>query len=83
MEESVSRTVGQFDKAEAFIRVVPLDDGSHGWTRGRIEPWGARPRCKSKIGGQRLVVVVVKSTAAGRTKISVSIAHVGFLGWFE
>jgi hypothetical protein len=45
--------------------------------RGALDR-GANPKI-----GQRLIVVVVETTAAGRAKISVSIAHVGFLGWFE
>ena len=80
MQESVARAVGEFDEAKSFVRVVPLDDGSDGWTRGCFKTWDARPRRKSEVAGWRLVVVVVETTAAGRAKISVFGAQVGFLG---
>lgn len=80
----ISVTCGPFgpgpDEAKSFVRVVPLDDGSDGWTRGCFKTQDARPRRKSEVAGWRLVVVVVETMAAGRAKISVSGAHVGFLG---
>jgi hypothetical protein len=79
MQESVARTVGQFDEAESLIRVVPLDGRSDGRAGGAVELWTARRRI-SEITGRRFVVVVVETAASGLAKISLSIAHVGILG---
>src|SRR4029077_10296841 len=79
MQESVARTVGQFDEAEALIRVVPLNGRSDGRAGGALELWTARRRI-SEIASRRFVVVVVETAAAGLAKISLSIAHVGILG---
>jgi hypothetical protein len=78
MQESVARTVGKLDEAEALIRVVPLDGSSDGWAGRAVELWTARRRIP-EITGWRLVVVVGEIAAAGRAKISVSVAHGGFL----
>jgi hypothetical protein len=77
MQEGVAGTIGQLDEAKAFVRVVPLDGSSDGGPEG-LSNWTARRRI-SEIAGRRLVVVVGEITAAGWAKISVSIAHVGFL----
>ena len=67
------------DETKAFVRVIPFDSRSNGRSRGAIElrtaRWGV-----SEIAGRWLIVVVGKITAAGRTKISISVAHDDFLG---
>jgi hypothetical protein len=73
MQESVSRTVGQFDEAEALVRIVPLDGSSDGRAGGAVELWTARRRI-SEITGRRFVVVVVETAAAGLAKISLSLS---------
>jgi hypothetical protein len=78
MQKSVTRAVGKFNKAKALVRVVPLDDGPDRWTGRTLELWAARRRI-SEIAGWWLVVIIGEIAAATRTKISVSIAHVGFL----
>jgi len=72
MQESVARTVGQFDEAESLIRVVPLNGRSDGRAGGALELWTARRRI-SEITGRRFVVVVVETAAAGLAKISLSL----------
>ncbi len=79
VQESVAGTGGQLDKAKPFVGVVPLDRRSDGRAGRAIELWAARRRV-SEITGRRFKVVVVETTAAVRAKISVSIAHVSFLG---
>jgi hypothetical protein len=76
MQEGVT-AVWELDEAEAFVRIVPLDRRSDGWTGGAVE-LGAVRRRVSKIAGRRFVVSEI--TAAGRVKISVSAAHVDHLG---
>jgi hypothetical protein len=74
MQECVTGTVGKLDEAKAFIRVVPLYNGSNGRAGGAIKLWTARRR-GSEVAGGRLIVVVGEITAAGGSKISVSVAH--------
>src|ERR1700738_928834 len=50
MQESVTRTVGQFNEAEALIRVVPLDGRSDGRAGGAVELWTARRRISEITG---------------------------------
>ena len=78
VQERVAGAIGKLDKAKSFVRVVPLDGCLDGWAGGAVELWAARRRI-SKIAGRRLVAVVLETAAAGWTKISVSVAHVGFL----
>jgi hypothetical protein len=73
MQESVARTVGQFDEAEALVRVVPLDGRSDGRAGGAVELWTARRRI-SEITGRQFVVVVVETAASGLAKISLSLS---------
>jgi hypothetical protein len=77
MQERVAGAIRKRDKAEALIWVVPLNDGSDGWTGGCFELRAARRR-KAKIARRLFVAVVIKRTAAGRAKASVSVTHVGF-----
>src|SRR4029077_16832907 len=78
MQESVARTVGQFDEAEALVRAVPLDGRSDGRPGGAGELLTARRRV-SEITPWRFVIGVVETTAAVWAKISVSSAHGRFL----
>jgi hypothetical protein len=41
MKECIAGTVGQLDEAEAFVRVVPLDNTSNGRAGGAVELWTA------------------------------------------
>jgi len=81
VQEGIARTVGQFDEAEALIRVVPLDGTSDGRAGGAVELWTARRRV-SEIAGRLFVVVIVETAATGRAKIPLPIAHVGILSEF-
>jgi len=44
MQKSIAGTVGQFDEAKAFIRVVPFDRGFYGGPSGAVELRAARRR---------------------------------------
>jgi hypothetical protein len=82
MQEGVARPISQFDKAEPFVRVVPLDGGPDRRAGGAVELWTARRRI-SEIAGRLLIAVVVEITATGWSKISGSADHGDFLGWIE
>jgi hypothetical protein len=79
MQERVTGTVRQRDEAKALIGVVPFDGSAHGCAEGVVEVRTARRRV-SKIARRWLVVVVGQITAAGRAKISLSVAHVSVPG---
>jgi hypothetical protein len=74
MQECIAGTVGELHKAEAFLRVEPLDSSSNRRAGRAIELWAARRRI-SKIAGWRLVALVVEITAAARAKITVTATH--------
>jgi hypothetical protein len=79
MQEGISGTVGEFDKAEPFVRIIPLDGGPDRRAGGAVE-LGTAWRRISEIASRRLIVVIVEITATGWTKISGSAAHGDFLG---
>src|SRR5580704_18871533 len=68
--------IGKLYEAESLVGIVPFDDGLDRGTGGCFEPLGAKPRCRSETAPGWFGVVVVESTATGRTKIPRSAAHV-------
>jgi hypothetical protein len=82
MQEGVARPISQFDKAEPFVRVVPLDGGPDRRTGGAVELWTAR-RCISEIAGRRLIAVVVEITATGWDENLWLCCSRDVLGWIE
>ncbi len=83
MEEGIAGSVGKLNKAETLVGVVPFDDGLDRGAGRRVKPLGAIFGCRSEIAPGRFVVIVVETTATGRTKISVSAAHVSAWGRME
>ena len=83
MQEGIAGSVGKLNKAETLVGVVPFDDGLDRGAGGRVKPLGAELRRRSEIAPGRFVVIVVETTATGRTKISVSAAHVSAWGRME
>jgi hypothetical protein len=65
MKECIAGTVGELDEAEAFVRVVPLDNTSNGRAGGAVELWTARRRI-SEMASWGLEVVIAEITAAAR-----------------
>ncbi len=78
VQESIAGAIGELHEAEPLLRIVPLDGGVDGWT-GRCFELGPARRGKAKIAPRRFGVVFIETTAAVRTKISVSGAHGRFL----
>jgi hypothetical protein len=75
VQEGVAGPIGKFYEAEPLVGVVPFDDGLDRRTGRRVKPLGAKSRCKSKTAPGWFEVVIVEAMATGRTKISVSVAH--------
>src|ERR1700680_768745 len=77
MQEGVAGAIGKLHEPEPLVGIVPLD-GRPGWRGGGHSKWrGAGSswrRCK--IARRQVEIVVVETTATGRTKIPRSAAHV-------
>ena len=80
MQEGIAGPIGELDESESLVGIVPFDYGLDRGTGGRVKPLAAKLRCRPETAPGCFKVVVVEAAAAGRTKISVSAAHVSSLG---
>src|ERR1700760_3978754 len=76
MQEGVAGPVGELHESESLVGIVPFDYGFDRRTGEGFKPLGAKLRCGSETTPGCFEVVVIEAAATGRTKISVSAAHV-------
>jgi hypothetical protein len=75
MQKGIAGSVGKLDKAKSLLGIVPFDDGLDRGTGGCFKSLAAKLRCRPETAPGCFEVVVVEAAAAGRSKISISAAH--------
>ena len=72
MKEGVTGPIGEFDEAEAFLGIEPLDDAADRWTRGWLKSGLAEPGAIAESTGLWMVGIGVEFATPRVTKILLS-----------
>jgi len=69
VEEGIAGFIGEFDEAEPFLGIEPLDDTTDRWTRGCLQGCAAEPGASAESTGLWVVGIGVEVATPRVTKI--------------
>jgi len=69
VEEGIAGFIGEFDEAEPFLGIEPLDDTTDRWTRGCPQGCAAEPGASAESTGLWVVGIGVEVATPRVTKI--------------